>query len=126
MTMCVCVVRVVSFLLACLLFCWWQVCWTWCRLASDEFLWRDLVYRHWSIARSISRSSHCDSWRDEYKRLHDQSPVVESEVIRSHNDEVLHVSFSHDGQLFATTSKDSFIKVTINCSSKQLQVCITV
>jgi len=32
-------------------------------------------------------------------------------VLQSHSDQVLHISFSHDGQLFATTSKDGFIKV---------------
>ena len=91
---------------------WLQVCQTWYRLAGDEFLWRDLVYCHWSIDRSIPRSSCCGSWHEEYKRLYDQSPVVESEVISSHTDQVLHVSFSHDGRLFATTSKDGFIKVS--------------
>jgi len=90
---------------------WWQVCRTWCRLAADEFLWRDLVYRHWSINPSIPRSPCCSSWRDEYERLWDQCPIIESEVLHSHSDQVLHVSFSHDGQLFATTSKDGFIKV---------------
>jgi len=89
----------------------WQVCHTWNRLSADEFLWRDLVYRHWSIHRSVLRSHHCSSWREEYERLYDGCPVIESEVLRSHTDQVLHVSFSHDGRLFATTSKDGFIKV---------------
>ena len=104
-----------------------QVCRTWCRLAGDEFLWRDLVYRHWSIDRSVPRSAHCSTWRAEYERLYDRCPVIESEVLRSHTDQVLHVSFSHDGRLFATTSKDGFIKVNtqhINSSAYCENNCI--
>ena len=100
--------------------CFWrQVSKTWCRVAADEYLWRDLVYRHWSIDRSIPQSRFCSSWREEYERLSDHCPVIESEVLRSHTDQVLHVSFSHDGQLFATTSKDGFIKV----STKHFHFC---
>jgi len=87
------------------------VCRTWCRLSVDEYLWRDLVYCHWGISRSIGRSPCSSTWREEYERLSDRCPVVESEVLCSHVDQVLHVSFSHDAQLFATTSKDGFIKV---------------
>jgi len=84
-------------------------------VAADEFLWQDLMYRQWSIDRSVPRSSCCGSWREEYERLTDRCPCIESEVIRSHTDQVLHVSFSHDGRLFATTSKDGFIKVKARC-----------
>lgn len=104
-----------------------QVCTTWCRLAADEFLWRDLVYRHWSIDRSVPRSSLCSTWRAEYERLYDRCPVIESEVLHGHTDQVLHVSFSHDGQLFATTSKDGFIKVNsehVNSSAHSDNNCI--
>jgi len=83
----------------------------WYRVAADEFLWQDLVYRHWSIDRSIPRSLCGGSWREEYERLDDCCPCIESEVISSHTDQVLHVSFSHNGRQFATTSKDGFIKV---------------
>lgn len=38
-------------------------------------------------------------------------PVVLSEVITRHTHQVLHVSFSHSGKYFATTSKDGFIIV---------------
>lgn len=51
------------------------------------------------------------SWRSEFKRLIYHTPAIESEVMHEHKDQVLHVSFAHNGRLFATTSKDGFIKV---------------
>jgi WD40 repeat protein len=51
------------------------------------------------------------SWIQEYKRLLYHTPSVESEVLKQHADQVLHVSFSHNGKMFATCSKDGFIRV---------------
>ncbi len=51
------------------------------------------------------------SWRSEFQRLYDLTPVVCVEERTEHRDEVLHVSFSHDGTMFATCSKDGFVKV---------------
>ncbi|WAR30958.1 FBXW5-like protein [Mya arenaria] len=76
------------------------VCKVWLRVAFDELLWKDLFYRHWGVSRSI-----------EYKRLLYHTPSVESEVLKQHTDQVLHVSFSHNGKMFATCSKDGFIRV---------------
>lgn len=52
-----------------------------------------------------------ESWQAEYKRLQYHSPVHLSETLTDHQDEVLHVSFSHRGDMFSTTSKDATIKV---------------
>lgn len=41
----------------------------------------------------------------------DASPKMESEVLASHTDEVLHVRFNSDGSMFATCSKDCTLKV---------------
>lgn len=43
-------------------------------------------------------------------------PAIEVQVIRDHHDEVLHVAFSHNGQIFVTCSKDGLVK-TWNCDS---------
>ncbi|ROT80973.1 hypothetical protein C7M84_000294 [Penaeus vannamei] len=51
------------------------------------------------------------SWREEYQRLIEGTPVVETEEIHEHNHQVLHVSFSHKGDMFATSSKDGYIIV---------------
>lgn len=88
-----------------------QVCRCWNRVTRDELLWRDLFYRHWKIDRNIPMAPGRSSWLQEYKRLHYHSPAVESEVIRQHTDQVLHVSFANNGKMFASCSKDGFIKV---------------
>ena len=41
-----------------------------------------------------------------------QVPLIKSEVKNEHQDEVLDVTFTHDGKLFCTTSKDATVKVT--------------
>lgn len=51
------------------------------------------------------------SWRNEYRRLTYETPTQLSETLQEHTDEVLDVSFSHDGKLFCTTSKDATVKV---------------
>lgn len=51
------------------------------------------------------------SWRNEYRRLTYKIPTQLSETLQEHTDEVLDVSFSHDGKLFCTTSKDATVKV---------------
>lgn len=51
------------------------------------------------------------SWFDEYRRLCDNVPVVLTEVLTLHTHQVLHVSFSHNGRMFATCSKDGMIVV---------------
>ena len=86
-------------------------CNRWNRLAFSDVLWRELLQRTWQIDRAVPMAPGAVSWQEEYKRLYFHSPVVESEVIQSHTDEVLHVSFSHNGEMFATCSKDNSIKV---------------
>jgi len=99
----------------------------WYRVTRDELLWRDLFYRHWKIDRNIPMAPGRSSWLQEYKRLHYHSPAVESEVIRQHTDQVLHVSFANNGKMFASCSKDGFIKVlhyymySQSCSNGQLE-----
>ena len=51
------------------------------------------------------------SWKKEYERLSDNVPCVELDKIEEHSDEVLHVSFSNNGMMFCTCSKDAYVKV---------------
>lgn len=51
------------------------------------------------------------SWQGEYRRLTDNVPMVLTDILTEHTHQVLHVSFSHNGKLFATCSKDGFIIV---------------
>lgn len=88
-----------------------QSCRAWNRVANDEFVWKHLFYKDWKVKPSIGRAPDKHSWMHEYKRLKYHTPMIESEVLTEHSDQVLHVSFSHNGEMFATSSKDGFIKV---------------
>lgn len=37
--------------------------------------------------------------------------MIETETLNEHAHQVLHVSFSHNGKLFSSSSKDGFVKV---------------
>lgn len=55
------------------------------------------------------------SWHSEYKRLTYNVPMLLTEDLQCvHNNQVLHVSFSHNGRMFATCSKDGFVHVSHN------------
>ncbi|KAK3607875.1 hypothetical protein CHS0354_038305 [Potamilus streckersoni] len=86
------------------------VCKVWKRVAYDETLWRKLLRRSVNNSNCMLPADR-HSWRMEYKRIHYQVPLILSETLTEHTDEVLHVSFAHGGHLFSTTSKDSTLKV---------------
>ncbi|KAJ8300704.1 hypothetical protein KUTeg_022223 [Tegillarca granosa] len=88
-----------------------SVCRSWLRVAKDELLWKELFYRHWQIDRKIPMAQGKLSWLQEYKRLFYHTPAMKSEVLKQHHDQVLHVCFAHNGTMFATSSKDGFIRV---------------
>ncbi|KFQ26849.1 F-box/WD repeat-containing protein 5, partial [Merops nubicus] len=54
------------------------------------------------------------SWYEEFQRLYDTIPCVEVQALREHSDQVLHLSFSHSGALFASCSKDCTVKIWSN------------
>ncbi|GAB1600846.1 F-box/WD WD repeat-containing 5 [Argonauta hians] len=87
------------------------MCTKWLRIAYDELLWKKLFYTEWNISRDVTISPGKKSWMEEYKRLSYHTPSIESEVLKQHSDQVLHVSFSHDGSMFSTCSKDGYVKV---------------
>lgn len=89
-----------------------QTCKVWCRVAYDESLWKALLWRRWSIC-GVELPPGRDSWYQEYRRLFYHCPVILSETLMDHSDEVLHVSFSNRGDMFSTTSKDASIKVML-------------
>ncbi|XP_019643356.1 PREDICTED: F-box/WD repeat-containing protein 5-like isoform X1 [Branchiostoma belcheri] len=83
----------------------------WHRVSQDDLLWKDLLYSEFSVSRTIPMAPLKTSWRSEFRRLHFLSPVALTETLKEHTDQVLHVSFSHNGKMFASSSKDGFIKV---------------
>ncbi|XP_076171918.1 F-box and WD repeat domain containing 5 isoform X2 [Ptiloglossa arizonensis] len=69
-----------------------EVCRSWHRVSCDEFLWKDLFYQTYKIDPDVGI-------------------MPETEVLKGHSHQVLHVSFSHNGKMFATCSKDGYIFV---------------
>ena len=51
------------------------------------------------------------SWRSEYRRVVETTPWYLTDELHDHSNQVLHVSFSHDGRHFATCSKDGCVMV---------------
>ncbi|XP_061174517.1 F-box/WD repeat-containing protein 5-like [Saccostrea echinata] len=85
-------------------------CRLWHQVAKEDAVWKQLVQRLWKI-KGLSLPSGRNSWRNEFRRLTYETPTSLSETLHEHTDEVLDVSFSHNGKLFCTTSKDATVKV---------------
>ncbi|KYN12631.1 PREDICTED: F-box/WD repeat-containing protein 5 isoform X1 [Trachymyrmex cornetzi] len=88
-----------------------EVCQSWFRVSRDEFLWKYLFYRTYKIDPDVGIVPGKTSWLGEFKRLTYHTPLIETEVLKEHSHQVLHVSFSHNGKMFATCSKDGYILV---------------
>ncbi|XP_012233937.1 F-box/WD repeat-containing protein 5 isoform X2 [Linepithema humile] len=88
-----------------------EVCRSWHRVSRDEFLWKYLFYRTYKIDPDVGIMPGKTSWLGEFKRLAYHTPLIETEVLKEHSHQVLHVSFSHNGKMFATCSKDGYIFV---------------
>ncbi|XP_062600294.1 F-box/WD repeat-containing protein 5-like, partial [Saccostrea cucullata] len=84
-------------------------CHLWYQVAKEDAVWKQLVQRLWKIKGNLPPGK--TSWRNEFRRLTYETPTFLSETLQEHLDEVLDVSFSHDGRLFCTTSKDATVKV---------------
>ncbi|XP_066466580.1 F-box/WD repeat-containing protein 5 [Tiliqua scincoides] len=89
-------------------------CQQWHAVARDEVLWKELFYRYYRVARDVPRHPAATSWYDEFQRLYDTIPCVEVQTLKEHSDQVLHLSFSHNGYLFASCSKDCTAKIWNN------------
>ncbi|XP_053551302.1 F-box/WD repeat-containing protein 5 [Bombina bombina] len=87
------------------------VCRRWYAVSRDDFLWKELFYQCYRVQRHIPRYPGSTSWLEEFQRLCDTVPCVEIQRLREHTDQVLHISFSHSGRLFASCSKDCTAKI---------------
>ncbi|XP_070581680.1 F-box/WD repeat-containing protein 5-like [Ptychodera flava] len=88
-----------------------QSCKHWSHVGHDEFLWKRLFFFELKIDRSLPLRRGCRSYYNEYKRLKYHVPCQQSQVLKEHSDQVLHVSFAHNGTMFASSSKDGTVKV---------------
>ncbi|XP_037959401.1 F-box/WD repeat-containing protein 5-like [Teleopsis dalmanni] len=96
------------------------VCRRWREIASDELLWKKKMHRHFKIDPTLPLKPGAESWRSEYVRLACEIPFIQTQSIRGHAHQVLHVSFSHDGDMFATCSKDGYVIVKKGITYKLL------
>lgn len=88
-----------------------QTCKRWNKLSRDDYIWRKYFQREFNVDTNIGLKPGAESWRTEFKRLTDNVPMVMTDVLTNHSHQVLHVSFSHNGKMFATCSKDGFVIV---------------
>ncbi|XP_055384325.1 F-box/WD repeat-containing protein 5-like [Condylostylus longicornis] len=93
------------------------------KICKDDFLWRKLFRRDFKISNNLELKPGANSWGSEYKRLSINVPMILTEVLEQHSHQVLHVSFSHNGEMFATCSKDSNVIIwnsSYPCSVKNV------
>ncbi|XP_041775696.1 F-box/WD repeat-containing protein 5 isoform X1 [Anopheles merus] len=88
-----------------------QCCKRWYKLSKDDYIWRKYFRQEFNVDPSIQLKRGAESWRAEYRRLTNNVPMVMTDVLTFHSHQVLHVSFSHNGKMFATCSKDGFVIV---------------
>ncbi|XP_034231119.1 F-box/WD repeat-containing protein 5 [Thrips palmi] len=86
-------------------------CSTWQQTSTDELLWRDLLQKDFGVDTSTGIRPGQTSWLKEYKRLSYHTPHCQTSELRKHTDQVLHVSFAHNGTMFTTCSKDGYVVV---------------
>eukprot|EP00099_Drosophila_melanogaster_P018005 NP_608989.1 F-box and WD repeat domain containing 5 [Drosophila melanogaster] len=93
-----------------------RCCVRWHSIAKDDLLWRHKFQEHFKASPSIPLKPGSESWRAEYKRLSMHIPFVQAQRLEptvennhGHTHQVLHVSFAHNGEMFATCSKDGYV-----------------
>ncbi|XP_065357327.1 F-box/WD repeat-containing protein 5 [Calliphora vicina] len=81
-------------------------CSRWYELANDDLMWKRRFQEHFRTDPTIPLKPGASCWKNEYVRLTSRIPFVQSQCLTGHVHQVLHVSFSHNGEMFATCSKD--------------------
>ncbi|XP_055859282.1 F-box/WD repeat-containing protein 5 [Episyrphus balteatus] len=84
-------------------------CQRWYDISNDNTIWKKKFQQRHKTDHSIRIKPGSDSWKSEYKRLACNIPFVLSQKLKGHTHQVLHVSFSHNGKMFATCSKDGYV-----------------
>ncbi|KAI9576506.1 F-box/WD repeat-containing protein 5 isoform X2 [Glossina fuscipes] len=84
-------------------------CRRWYEIANDDYLWKRKFHRHFKTDPCIALKPGAVSWKSEYERLTFGIPFVQSQCLKGHVHQVLHVSFSHNGEMFSTCSKDGYV-----------------
>jgi len=85
-------------------------CRRWNVVSLSNELWKRILCRDYKIPLNTNIRPEASGWKEEYRRLNDDTPNILSEELKCH-DEVSHVSFSNSGNFFVTCSKDGFLIV---------------
>ncbi|KAM7353826.1 F-box and WD repeat domain containing 5 isoform 1-T2 [Cochliomyia hominivorax] len=84
-------------------------CRRWYEVANDDIMWKHRFQEHFRTDPTILLKPGASSWKNEYVRLTSRIPFVQAQCLNGHVHQVLHVSFSHNGEMFATCSKDGYV-----------------
>ncbi|XP_060082809.1 F-box/WD repeat-containing protein 5-like isoform X2 [Ylistrum balloti] len=99
-----------------------ETCKHWYRIAHDNSLWKVLVFNKVAskdlqkrvLDRAKEELKHGErfrTWKDEFVRMEDEAPLVLSETLEGHTDEIYHINFSPSGNFFSTTGRDASVRV---------------
>lgn len=99
-------------------------CQHWYRIADDDSLWKSLLLGKIKLPHLQERVLHAAEeeqrhgekqepgrWRTEFIRMEDEAPIVLSETLEAHTDEIYHINFSQSGNYFSTTGRDASVRV---------------
>ena len=81
-------------------------CKRWFVVAKSDILWKRRLIREYHINPWAGLSQDCKSWMKEYRRLYWQTPAILAEEICDHSEEIIHATFSPEGDIFATVGAD--------------------
>lgn len=108
-------------------------CRRWNSISNDDLLWRQKFQQHFRASPSIPLKPGATSWRTEYQRLSTEIPFVQAQRLEpsgefnhGHTHQVLHVSFAHNGEMFATCSKDGYVIIwnaQHPCTGEAIELC---
>ena len=59
-----------------------QVCSQWRRISGDEMLWRQMFLKHYNLPPSTVMPNCAKSWKSEFKRLYDETPICPETLVR--------------------------------------------
>ena len=82
---------------------------SWYEYSKDNLLWKHLLRKDFNMttghSEKVTAAETEVDWKSEYVRLTDTVPNTKVQTLAGHTDEVLHVTFSHDGKDIVSCSK---------------------
>lgn len=86
-------------------------CKRWYEISNENAIWKTLFQKRYGIEKRMRFKPGSESWKQEYRRLCYNIPFILTQKLEGHTHQVLHVSFAHNGTMFATCSKDGNVIV---------------